>query len=67
MMDADSLEMVLRLEQKIDQLLDRYQNQVREMKALREENAALRKEREGVCSELDRILDKLDGLDGEMP
>jgi FtsZ-binding cell division protein ZapB len=66
-MVPDNLELVLKLEQKVDQLLDYCQVLARERQQLREENLALLKERDVVCSELDRILGKLDGLDGETP
>ncbi|OHB31489.1 MAG: hypothetical protein A2X84_06990 [Desulfuromonadaceae bacterium GWC2_58_13] len=66
-MALDNLELVLKLEQKVDSLLDLCQTLTRELKQLREENRDLLKEREGVFSELDRILGKLDGIDGETP
>ncbi len=67
MMAPDNLELVLKLEQKVDQLLGHCQLLSRELQQLREENQTLLKEREGVCAELDRILGKLAELDGEMP
>jgi FtsZ-binding cell division protein ZapB len=66
-MASDNMELVLKLEHKIDQLLDHCQILTRELQQLRGENQGLLKERDGVCSELDRILVKLDGLDGETP
>lgn len=65
MMSADNLDLVLKLEQKVDQLLDRFRAQAGEMQQLREENRRLLGERERFCAELDRLLGKLDGLDGE--
>ncbi len=66
-MSVDNLELVLKLERKVDQLLDRCQALTLEVKHLREENRVLLQEREGICSELDRILGKLEELDGEAP
>ncbi|MEJ2201156.1 MAG: cell division protein ZapB [Desulfuromonadaceae bacterium] len=66
-MSSDSLALVLKLERKVDRLLDRYQVQASELQQLREENRLLREERERFGVELDRILSKLDDLDGETP
>jgi hypothetical protein len=66
-MALDNLELVLELERKVDRLLALCQGLTGELDRLRGENQALLKEREGVFSELDRILRKLDGMDGEAP
>jgi hypothetical protein len=66
-MSQDTLELVLKLEQKVDQLLERCRDQADEVQQMREENRLLLKERELFGVELDRLLGKLDGLDGETP
>ena len=54
------LELVLRLEQKVDQLLERKNDLEAECLRLRAENQELVAERERVRAELDRILDKIE-------
>ena len=54
------LELVLRLEQKVDQLLERKSGLEAECLRLRAENQELVAERERVRAELDRILEKID-------
>ena len=58
-------DIILRLEEQVDRMLDRQRTQESELRRLREENAELLAERDRFRSELDRILDKLDSLDGE--
>jgi cell division protein ZapB len=60
------LSIVLRLEEKIDQLLARKQELEEECRRLTDEKAAFLKEREEFGAELDRILAKLDRLDQEI-
>jgi len=59
------LNIVLRLEKKIDQLLARNQALTEECARLRAERKTLVDERERFCLELDRVLAKLDRLDQE--
>lgn len=61
------LSIVLRLEEKIDQLLARNQDLEEQCRQLASEKAALLQEKQQFGIELDRILAKLDGLDQEMP
>ncbi len=61
------LEIVLRLEQKIDQLLERKRHLEEECERLRDESRSLAEERQRFGVELDRILAKLDHLDQETP
>jgi hypothetical protein len=61
------LNIVLRLEKKIDQLLARNQALVEERNRLLAEKKTLADERERFCVELDGVLAKLDRLDQEMP
>lgn len=60
------LNIILRLEEKIDQLLKRKQALEEECRQLSAENATLLKEKEHFGIELDRILAKLDSLDQEI-
>lgn len=62
-----NLELVLRLEEKIDRLLGLKEGLEQECRQLREERALLLAERERVRGEVDRILAKLDRLDQESP
>ncbi|MBE0597978.1 MAG: cell division protein ZapB [Desulfuromonadales bacterium] len=59
------LSLVLRLEHKIDQLLERNRELEAETLRLRASEEALLAERERFCLELDRILAKLDRLEQE--
>jgi hypothetical protein len=59
------LNIVLRLEKKIDQLLARNQALTEECARLAAENKTLVEAREHFCLELDRVLAKLDRLDQE--
>jgi hypothetical protein len=59
------LNIVLRLEKKIDQLLARNQALTEECARLAAEKKALVEAREHFCLELDRVLVKLDRLDQE--
>ena len=59
------LNIVLRLEQKIDQILARNMALEEECSRLVAEKKLLAGERERFCSELDRVLAKLDRLDQE--
>lgn len=61
------LNIVLRLEKKIDQLLARNQALAEECNRLIAESKTLADERERFCLELDRVLAKLDRLDRETP
>lgn len=61
------LSIVLRLEEKIDQLLARKQGLEEQCRQLSAEKSALLQEKQQFGIELDRILAKLDGLDQEMP
>ncbi len=56
-------DLIQRLERKIDQLLERKAALEEECRLLRTEKSQLLEEREGIGSELDRILAKLDHLD----
>ena len=60
------LNIILRLEEKIDQLLGRKQALEEKCRQLAAENATLLKEKEQFGIELDRILAKLDILDQEI-
>jgi chromosome segregation ATPase len=57
------MNLVLRLEKKIGQLLDRKAELEEGCRRLQAEKSALMKERERFCRELDRILAKLDRLE----
>jgi cell division protein ZapB len=59
------LSIVLRLEEKVDQLLARKHVLEEDCRRLADEKAALLQEKEQFVAELDRILAKLDGLDQE--
>lgn len=59
------LNIVLRLEKKIDQLLARNEALAEECRRLQVESKTLIEERERFCLELDRVLAKLDRLDQE--
>ncbi len=60
------LSIVIRLEEKIDQLLARKKDLEERCRQLIAENAVLLQEKEHVGLELDRILAKLEGLDQEV-
>lgn len=60
------ISIVIRLEDKIDQLLARKKDLEEKCRQLAAENASLLQEKEHVGLELDRILAKLDGLDQEV-
>ena len=59
------LDIVFRLEEKLDQLLQRQRDLTEECKRLQAEKEVFLRERDRVRSELDRILSKLDSLDRE--
>ncbi|BCR04168.1 hypothetical protein DESUT3_12370 [Desulfuromonas versatilis] len=59
------LNIIARLEQKVDQLLERKLQLEADCRRLREENSALVQEQERFRAELDRIIDKLDRLEQE--
>ena len=59
------LNIVLRLEKKIDHLLARNEALVEECRRLQAESKTLIEERRRFCLELDRVLAKLDRLDQE--
>lgn len=59
------LNVVLRLEKKIDQLLARNEALMEDCRRLQVEKEALVEERASFCLELDRVLAKLDRLDQE--
>lgn len=59
------LNVVLRLEKKIDQLLARNEALAEECRRLQAECKALIEERGRFCLEIDRVLTKLDRLDQE--
>lgn len=61
------LSLVLRLEKKIDRLLDLNEGLVEECRRLRAETSTLMEDRERFRVELDRILAKLDRLGQEQP
>jgi cell division protein ZapB len=60
-------ELVLRLEKKFDQLLNRKDELEEECRRLHAEKSALLEERARFRRELDRILAKLDRLEQESP
>lgn len=60
-------ELVLRLEKKFDQLLNRKDELEEECRRLHAEKSALLEERARFQRELDRILAKLDRLEQESP
>jgi len=51
------------LEQKVDELLDRYRTLLRECRELRSENSRLQDERKRYHRELDAVIAKLDRLE----
>lgn len=57
------IKIILRLEEKIDQLLSRKQQLEQDCRRLQGECDALRQERVRMAADLDRILGKLDHLD----
>lgn len=61
------LSLVLRLEKKIDQLLNRKAELEEECRRLQADKSTLVKERERFGLELDRVLAKLDRLEQEKP
>jgi cell division protein ZapB len=61
------IDVVLRLEKKIDELLDRKRQLEEDCQRLLAEKKALAEERERFRTEIDRILAKLDHLDQESP
>jgi hypothetical protein len=62
-----NLDLVLRLEERIDQLLQRQQALVEECARLKAENLQQLAERDRVRGEIDRILAKLDAARVEVP
>jgi len=60
-------DLVLRLEKKFDQLLNRKDELEEECRRLQAENSTLLEERARFRRELDRILAKLDRLEQESP
>jgi hypothetical protein len=62
-----NLDLVLRLEERIDQLLQRQQALVEECARLKTENLQQLAERDRVRGEIDRILTKLDAARVEVP
>jgi hypothetical protein len=62
-----NLDLVLRLEERIDQLLQRQQALVEECARLKTENLQQLAERDRVRGEIDRILAKLDAARVEVP
>ena len=61
------IKIILRLEEKIDQLLGRKQQLEEDCRRLQLERDTLAQERERIVTELDRILGKLDQLDQAVP
>lgn len=61
------LSLVLRLEKKIDQLLNRKAELEEECRRLQADKSVLVKERERFGLELDKVLAKLDRLEQEKP
>ncbi|WP_305044273.1 cell division protein ZapB [Geoalkalibacter sp.] len=61
------LRIILRLEEKIDQLLSRNQDLEEQVRQFAIERSSREEELERIRQELDRILAKLDFLDREMP
>lgn len=57
------MDLVARLENKIDQLLEQHQLLQQECRSLRESAGRLQQEREHFRQELDRIIDKLEKLE----
>lgn len=64
-MASDTLELIIRLEEKLTRLLDRQNELGRRVRELEQENQALLEERRISREELDRIIGRLDLLDGE--
>ena len=64
-MASDTLELIIRLEEKLTRLLDRQNELGRRVRELEQENQALLEERRISREELDRIIDRLDLLDEE--
>jgi regulator of replication initiation timing len=62
-----NLDLVLRLEEKINQLLQQRQALLEECRRLKDENALHVSERDRVRGEIDRILAKLDAANSEAP
>jgi regulator of replication initiation timing len=62
-----NLDLVLRLEEQIDQLLQRLQALTEECRRLQAENHQHLAERARVRGEIDRILAKLDAVRPEVP
>lgn len=62
-----NLDLVLRLEEKINQLLQQRQALLDECQRLKDENALHLLERDRVRGEIDRILAKLDAASSEAP
>ncbi|MDW7645686.1 MAG: cell division protein ZapB [Desulfuromonadales bacterium] len=60
------LDVVFRLEEKLDDLLKQHHDLLDDCRRLRAEKEAFLKERDRVRSELDRILEKLDRVDREI-
>jgi len=64
-MASDTLELIIRLEEKLTRLLDRQNELGRRVRELEQENQALLEERRISREELDRIIGRLDLLDEE--
>ena len=64
-MASDTLELIIRLEEKLTRLLDRQNELGRRVRELEQENQALLEERRNSREELDRIIGRLDLLDEE--
>ncbi|MDX9708871.1 MAG: cell division protein ZapB [Trichloromonas sp.] len=64
-MASDTLELIIRLEEKLTRLLDRQNELGRRVRELEQENQALLEERRTSRDELDRIIGRLDLLDEE--
>lgn len=60
------LDVVFRLEEKLDDLLKQHQDLLNECRRLRMEKDAFLQERNRVRAELDRILTKLDVVEREL-
>ena len=61
------LTVIVRLEEKVDQLLEQHRTLQEENRRLLARQAALEEERQVFRGELDRILGKLEGLERKTP
>ena len=61
------LTVIVRLEEKVDQLLEQHRTLQEENRRLLARQAALEEERQLFRGELDRILGKLEGLERKTP